>query len=353
MTPMHQTSATRYENSADGSINHVASDYRDSTAEANTFYMNASANANTDFIESDRDSIIDNNAGSIVSLPTLSNFEDTSAIEETHNNPKPKKKDSIASSSSARRILRELEEIAEERSSIYSAGLKGDNLYEWECVILGQEDTVYEGGVFFLDMHLSPEYPFKPPKVAFRTRIYHCNINSRGNICIDILRDNWSPALTISTLLLSICSLMSDCNPADPLVYSIAIQYLQNREEHDRTARHWTEKYADVLKDKGDLNVPIRRTKSSAFSVLATRKSLIILAGIFIISLTAMCYGHMICPELNESHRIKIPRFLYRFPIPLFLTWFCAALGATLCYCLSNLFGGRLIRDFWPKKINE
>ncbi|KAE9531660.1 hypothetical protein AGLY_010866 [Aphis glycines] len=124
------------------------------------------------------------------------------------------------------------------------AGPKGDNVFEWVSTILGPPGSVYEGGVFFLDIHFTPEYPFKPPKVTFRTRIYHCNINSQGVICLDILKDNWSPALTISKVLLSICSLLTDCNPADPLVGSIATQYLQNREEHDRIARLWTKRYA-------------------------------------------------------------------------------------------------------------
>ncbi|KAK9957104.1 hypothetical protein ABG768_011374 [Culter alburnus] len=93
---------------------------------------------------------------------------------------------------------------------IFSAGPKGDNIYEWRSTILGPPGSVYEGGVFFLDIAFTPDYPFKP---LFCMRIYHCNINSQGVICLDILKDNWSPALTISKVLLSICSLLTDCNP--------------------------------------------------------------------------------------------------------------------------------------------
>jgi len=153
-------------------------------------------------------------------------------------------KGSKALSTSAKRIQKELAEITVDPPPNCSAGPKGDNIYEWVSTILGPPGSVYEGGVFFLDIHFSPEYPFKPPKVTFRTRIYHCNINSQGVICLDILKDNWSPALTVSKVLLSVCSLLTDCNPADPLVGSIASQYTQNREEHDRIARLWTKRYA-------------------------------------------------------------------------------------------------------------
>ncbi len=62
----------------------------------------------------------------------------------------------------------------------------------------GPPDSPYAGGVFFVSIHFPPDYPFKPPKVAFQTKVYHPNVNSQGSICLDILKDQWSPALTVS-----------------------------------------------------------------------------------------------------------------------------------------------------------
>ena len=67
---------------------------------------------------------------------------------------------------------------------------------------MGPGDSPYAGGVFFVMIHFPPDYPFKPPKVQFQTKVYHPNVNSQGSICLDILKEQWSPALTISKVSL-------------------------------------------------------------------------------------------------------------------------------------------------------
>ncbi|KAK4386862.1 Ubiquitin-conjugating enzyme E2 5A [Sesamum angolense] len=96
-------------------------------------------------------------------------------------------------------------------------GPVGEDMFHWQATIMGPSDSPFSGGVFLVTIHFPPDYPFKPPKVSFKTKVYHPNINSNGSICLDILKDQWSPALTVSKVLLSICSLLTDPNPDDPL----------------------------------------------------------------------------------------------------------------------------------------
>ncbi|XP_020638833.3 ubiquitin-conjugating enzyme E2 D1 isoform X2 [Pogona vitticeps] len=143
-----------------------------------------------------------------------------------------------------KRIQKELSDLQRDPPAHCSAGPVGDDLFHWQATIMGPPDSAYQGGVFFLTVHFPTDYPFKPPKIAFTTKIYHPNINSNGSICLDILRSQWSPALTVSKVLLSICSLLCDPNPDDPLVPDIAQIYKSDKEKYNRHAREWTQKYA-------------------------------------------------------------------------------------------------------------
>merc|ERR1719150_1199786 len=87
-------------------------------------------------------------------------------------------------------------------------------------------------------------YPMEPPKVRFLTKIYHPNIDKLGRICLDVLKDKWSPALQIRTVLLSIQALLSAPEPSDPLDTSVADHFVQNRADAERQAKQWTAEFA-------------------------------------------------------------------------------------------------------------
>ncbi|KAK4478378.1 hypothetical protein RD792_013845 [Penstemon davidsonii] len=144
----------------------------------------------------------------------------------------------------SKRILKELKDLQKDPPTSCSAGPVAEDMFHWQATIMGPTDSPYTGGVFLVTIHFPPDYPFKPPKVSFKTKVFHPNVNSNGSICLDILKEQWSPALTISKVLLSICSLLTDPNPDDPLVPEIAHMYKTDRAKYESTARSWTQKYA-------------------------------------------------------------------------------------------------------------
>ena len=143
-----------------------------------------------------------------------------------------------------KRIQKELSDIGGDLVGISAGPVNDNDLYKWTATITGPSDSPYSGGLFFLNVTFPTDYPFKPPKVSFVTKVYHPNINSNGSICLDILKDQWSPALTISKVLLSISSLLTDPEPNDPLVPDIARQYKTNKAAYTQAATDWTKKYA-------------------------------------------------------------------------------------------------------------
>lgn len=146
--------------------------------------------------------------------------------------------------STLQRLQYELKNREELKSYGITLETNEDNIYKWIIIMKGPENSPYENGTFRLSIEFPANYPFSPPLINFITRIYHCNINNSGGICLDILKDQWSPALTVNKVLLSIISLLNDPNPDDPLVPEIAEVYLKDREKYTENAKRHTEIYA-------------------------------------------------------------------------------------------------------------
>lgn len=141
-------------------------------------------------------------------------------------------------------MFQETERLKMEPVPGISAVPSESNARLFSVVIIGPEESPYANGQFKLELFLPADYPMAPPKVRFLTRIYHPNIDRLGRICLDILKDKWSPALQIRTVLLSIQALLSAPNPDDPLNNEAAELWKTQENTAVERAREWTRQYA-------------------------------------------------------------------------------------------------------------
>ncbi|XP_057436362.1 ubiquitin-conjugating enzyme E2-17 kDa-like [Lotus japonicus] len=142
------------------------------------------------------------------------------------------------------RINKELRDMVMDPPLLCNGGPVSDDLFHWQATIVGPKGSPYARGVFLLSIEFTKDYPFIPPKVSFRTKIFHPNIHTNGTICLDLLKDDWSPALTISKVLICIASLLTSPNTEDAVMPEVAEMYKNDREMYVATAMAWTQKYA-------------------------------------------------------------------------------------------------------------
>jgi ubiquitin-conjugating enzyme (huntingtin interacting protein 2) len=137
------------------------------------------------------------------------------------------------------------------------AEVKESDLTNIIAKIKGPQDSPYERGVFQVEVKIPSNYPFEPPKMRFITKIWHPNVSSQtGAICLDILKNAWSPALTIKTTLLSLQALLSAPEPNDPQDAEVAKMYKSDYKKWAATAAFWTESYAVERPAGSPLPVP-------------------------------------------------------------------------------------------------
>ena len=130
-----------------------------------------------------------------------------------------------------------------------------DNIFEWQCSLMGPKDTSYNGGLFFLRVKFPDEYPEKPPEVCFKTPIYHININPHkpkqegpgaeglGHVCISTL-NWWKNTYTMREVLTNIFALFYMANPDSPYGMDRADEFRFNRAVYEEKIKYFTKKFA-------------------------------------------------------------------------------------------------------------
>lgn len=134
---------------------------------------------------------------------------------------------------STKRILKEFSNLREKG---YVTRQISDDCLRWMIILYGPDSTPYYGGRFLLDIHFPNNYPFSPPKVHFVNRIYHPNIDLKGNICMAILKDEWVPSYTIDYILESITGLLLSPNISDPLRPELAKLFTEKLDVYNNEA---------------------------------------------------------------------------------------------------------------------
>ena len=142
-----------------------------------------------------------------------------------------------------KRLKKEIDRFFKDTAPGTAIIIHPENYRYFLGVIQGPDGSPYENGIFYVEIFITKQYPMKPPRCRFITPISHPNVDVLGRICLDVLKDKWTPALTMARVLLSIQLLLQDPNPDDPLDSSSTMYWRYDRrttevEEWKATQKH-------------------------------------------------------------------------------------------------------------------
>ncbi|CAB50972.1 Ubiquitin conjugating enzyme Ubc15 [Schizosaccharomyces pombe] len=167
----------------------------------------------------------------------------------------------MPSSASEQLLRKQLKEIQKNPPQGFSVGLVDDkSIFEWEVMIIGPEDTLYEGGFFHATLSFPQDYPLMPPKMKFTTEIWHPNVHPNGEVCISILHppgddkygyedagERWLPVHSPETILISVISMLSSPNDESPANIDAAKEFRENPQEFKKRVRRLVRRSIEMI----------------------------------------------------------------------------------------------------------
>lgn len=153
-------------------------------------------------------------------------------------------------------LSKQLRQLLREPNDHFSVGLVDEsNIFQWEVMIVGPRDTLYEGGIFKSHLCFPKDYPDNPPTMRFISEMWHPNISPEGRVCISILHhpnaenfgyedpsQRWSPVHSVETIVMSVISMLSDPNIDSPANVDAAIEMRTSYESYKKRVRALAQK---------------------------------------------------------------------------------------------------------------
>ncbi|XP_078682243.1 ubiquitin-conjugating enzyme E2 L3-like isoform X2 [Branchiostoma floridae x Branchiostoma belcheri] len=119
------------------------------------------------------------------------------------------------------------------------------NMLLWQGLIV-PDSPPYNRGAFKIEIVFPAEYPFKPPRITFKTKIYHPNIDEKGQVCLPIISaENWKPATRTDQVINALVALVNDPEPEHPLRGDLAEEYTKDRKKFLKSAEEYTKKHGE------------------------------------------------------------------------------------------------------------
>eukprot|EP01023_Acetabularia_acetabulum_P058728 TRINITY_DN6976_c0_g1_i3.p1 TRINITY_DN6976_c0_g1~~TRINITY_DN6976_c0_g1_i3.p1 ORF type:complete len:288 (+),score=41.77 TRINITY_DN6976_c0_g1_i3:54-917(+) len=153
---------------------------------------------------------------------------------------------SIMQTQSSQKVQKELRQLKQDPPPDVEVFQENDRLAEVSAKIRGPENTPYEGGEFRVRLFLPAEYPAQPPKAVFLTRIFHPNVATNGDICVNVLKREWKPDYGLRNVFQVIRCLLIEPNPESALNEEAGRLIMENFDDYRRQAALLTKVHAKI-----------------------------------------------------------------------------------------------------------